>query len=73
MKYSLFTLLILSIFAFSSCEDVIDVKLPEENLNLLGVEARITTIDQPTVFLYKTAVYFSFASLHKIILPYRGK
>jgi len=38
----------------SSCEDVIDVKLSNENLNLIGVEANITTVDQPTVFLYKT-------------------
>ena len=38
----------------SSCEDVIDVKLSNEELNLIGVEASITTVDQPTVFLYKT-------------------
>jgi hypothetical protein len=39
---------------FSSCEDVIQVKLSDENLNLIGVEARITTVDQPAVFLYQT-------------------
>jgi hypothetical protein len=39
---------------FSSCEDIIDVKLNEENLDLLGVEATITTQDDPTVFLYRT-------------------
>jgi len=52
----LLTLLSLLIFSvlFSSCEDVIDVKLSDENLNLIGVEASITTIDEPTVFLYKT-------------------
>lgn len=38
----------------SSCEDVIDVKLSDENLNLIGVEASITSMDKPTVFLYKT-------------------
>ena len=38
----------------SSCEDVIDVKLSNEELNLIGVEANITTVDQPAVFLYKT-------------------
>jgi hypothetical protein len=38
----------------SSCEDVVDVKLNDENLNLFGVEASITTLDEPTVFLYKT-------------------
>jgi len=45
---------ILAAVAFSSCEDVIEVKLSDENLNLIGVEASITTVDQPTVFLYKT-------------------
>lgn len=44
----------LSSFVFTSCEDVIEVKLSDENLDLYGVEARITTVDQPTVFLYKT-------------------
>jgi hypothetical protein len=38
----------------SSCEDVIQVKLSDQNLNLLGVEAGITTKSKPTVFLYKT-------------------
>jgi hypothetical protein len=33
---------------------VIDVKLSNENLNLYGVEASITTMEQPTVFLYRT-------------------
>ncbi len=41
-------------FLFSSCEDVINVKLSDENLNLFGVEASITTVDEPTVFLYRT-------------------
>jgi hypothetical protein len=39
---------------FTSCEDVIEVKLSNEDLNLYGVEASITTKDQPTVFLYRT-------------------
>ncbi len=38
----------------SSCEDVIQVKLSNTDLNLIGVEAGITTQDEPTVFLYKT-------------------
>ena len=37
-----------------SCEDVIEVKLSEENLNLYCVEASITTQSKPTVFLYKS-------------------
>jgi hypothetical protein len=54
-KRTVFGLLfLLSSILFTSCEDVIDVKLSDENLNLIGVEASITTHDQPSVFLYKT-------------------
>jgi hypothetical protein len=54
-KAPLFVLLLLiSPIFFTSCEDVIDVKLSEENLNLIGVEAEINTQDQPYVFLYQT-------------------
>lgn len=54
-KAPLFALLLLiSPIFFTSCEDVIDVKLSEENLNLIGVEAEINTQDQPYVFLYQT-------------------
>lgn len=54
-KRTFFGLLFLfSSILFTSCEDVIDVKLSDENLNLIGVEASITTHDQPSVFLYKT-------------------
>lgn len=49
-----FAVFLLSTVLFTSCEDVIDVKLNDENLNLIGVEASITTLDKPTVFLYKT-------------------
>lgn len=57
LKYSrlnplMLVIFILSVF-LSSCEDVIDVKLNEENLNLTAVEAYITTEDDPTVILYK--------------------
>ena len=41
-------------FILTSCEDVIEVKLSNEDLNLIGVEASITTKEQPTVFLYQT-------------------
>jgi hypothetical protein len=50
----LFLSFLLSSILFTSCEDVINVKLSDETLNLIGVEASITTQDQPTVFLYKT-------------------
>ncbi|HAQ21682.1 MAG TPA: hypothetical protein DCR40_20995 [Prolixibacteraceae bacterium] len=49
-----FAVLLISTILLSSCEDVIEVKLNDENLNLFGVEAGITTQDEPTVFLYKT-------------------
>ena len=45
---------LISSMLFTACEDVIEVKLNDENLNLIGVEASITTMDEPTVFLYKT-------------------
>jgi hypothetical protein len=41
-------------FFLTSCEDVITVKLSDEDLNLIAVEAQITTQDQPTVYLYRT-------------------
>ena len=51
--FGLLALIFFSVL-LSSCEDVIDVKLSDENLDLTGVEANITTADAPTVFLYKT-------------------
>lgn len=54
MKNYIYLLLIAFAGILNSCEDVIEVKLNEENLNLLGVEAYITTLDEPTVFLYRT-------------------
>ena len=50
---SMVTFLLFS-FLITSCEDVIEVKLSNEELNLIGVEASITTIDEPVVFLYQT-------------------
>lgn len=46
--------LLLAAVSFSSCEDVIEVDLPEGSLDLVGVEASITTQEEPTVFLYRT-------------------
>jgi len=54
MKNYTYLIIIALAAIISSCEDVIDVKLSNEDLNLIGVEANITTVDQPTVFLYKT-------------------
>lgn len=49
-----FILLVALSLLVSSCEDVIDVKLSDQDVDLVGVEADITTQDQPTVFVYKT-------------------
>lgn len=54
MKNYILIFLIALAGIISSCEDVIDVELKEEELNLTGVEATITTQEEPTVFLYKT-------------------
>jgi len=54
MKNYTYLIIIALAAIISSCEDVIDVKLSNEELNLIGVEANITTVDQPAVFLYKT-------------------
>ena len=47
-------LFLITFSLFTSCEDVIEVKLSDKNLNLFGVEASISTSDEPTVFLYQT-------------------
>lgn len=54
MKNYIILLLIALAGILGSCEDVIDVELKEEELNLTGIEASITTQEEPTVFLYKT-------------------
>lgn len=46
--------LLLATALFTSCEDVIEVDLQEGSLNLIGVEATITTQEEPSVFLYRT-------------------
>jgi hypothetical protein len=51
---NLMIVLLFLVVSLSSCEDVIEVKLSNKDLNLIGVEARITTIDQPAVYLYQT-------------------
>jgi hypothetical protein len=47
-------MLILSITIFVSCEDVVDVKLSEEEVEFYAVEAKITSESNPFVYLYKT-------------------
>lgn len=62
MKNKIFLLLASILFVFSACEDVIDVKLSDEDVNLYAVEAKITTADNPYVFLYRTNVVSSDAA-----------
>jgi hypothetical protein len=53
-RYIIPLFVFLQIMIFTACEDVIDVKVSDENLNLYAVEAKITTESAPYVFLYKT-------------------
>lgn len=53
MKQYIFPIIIFAFFLLSSCEDVIKVDLGNENVDLMAVEAFITTRDNPTVYLYK--------------------
>lgn len=48
-KYIL--LLPLLVLGFTACEDVVQVDLNEQDTGLYAVEAKITTISEPTVFL----------------------
>ncbi len=54
MKNKIWIFLISIFFLLNSCEDVIDVKLSNEDVNMYAVEAHITTKDNPYVFVYKT-------------------
>lgn len=50
-RYTAFILLLGILF--TSCEDVIEVEIDEEHLDLFAVEAKITTAEEPAVFLSK--------------------
>ncbi len=54
MKFKNYIFLFAIAIFGSSCEDIIEVKLSDENLNLYAVEARITSDSNPFVFLYKS-------------------
>ena len=41
--YRIFTLLLISMFAFTACEDVVDVELNNEDIGLISVEAYLDT------------------------------
>lgn len=54
MKRYYYLIAALFLLFLSSCEDVIDVKLTDQDLDLYAVEAKITTEGNPYVFLYKS-------------------
>lgn len=54
MKRYSYLIAALFLLSLSSCEDIIDVKLTDQDLDLYAVEAKITTENNPSVFLYKT-------------------
>ncbi|MEZ5105966.1 MAG: DUF4249 domain-containing protein [Draconibacterium sp.] len=55
MKFKTIIYLIFTTLIFASCEDIIDVKLSDEDLDLYAIEALITTQENPYVFLYKSS------------------
>ncbi len=54
MKRYILPVFALFLLAFTACEDVIDVKMSDENLDLYAIEAKITTESEPYVVLYKS-------------------
>lgn len=56
-KTIVFLLAILSFLV--SCEDIVEVKLSDKDLDLYAVEAKITTDSNPFVFLYKSQLVSS--------------
>ncbi|QGY42646.1 DUF4249 family protein [Maribellus comscasis] len=59
MKNKIYIILTSILFALSACEDVVEVKLSDEDVDLYAVEAKITTENNPYVFVYKTQVVSS--------------
>jgi len=53
-RYSILLFILPVMAVFTACEDVIDVKISDDDLNLYAVEANITTESNPYVYLYKS-------------------
>ncbi len=51
-------LLIISVLLYS-CEDIVQIQLSDENVGLYAVEAKITTDNNPYVYLYKSQLVSS--------------
>ena len=54
MKIKAILILLLATVLFTSCEDIVDVNLSDEDLDLYAIEAKITTDNNPYVYLYKS-------------------
>lgn len=52
-------ILTLAAVVLTACEDIVEVKLREEDQGLFAVEAKITTHGFPEVFLYKSQLVYS--------------
>ena len=59
MKNNIYIILAFIAFILSACEDIVDVKLSDEDVNLYAVEAKITTENNPYVYVYKTQIVSS--------------
>lgn len=58
LKTTILLFIVFSLF-FSSCEDVVQVELSDNNVGLYAVEAKITTDNNPYVYLYKSQLVSS--------------
>jgi hypothetical protein len=54
MKIKTIILLLSISVLLISCEDIIEVKLSDETVDLYAIEAKITSEDNPSVFVYKS-------------------
>ena len=57
MKNRIMYIWIVLTIGFTSCEDIVEVKLSEEEVEFYAVEAKITTEENPFIFLYKSQKY----------------
>lgn len=49
-----YIIIAIALFSFASCEDVIEVDVTDQEKDLYIIEAKITTMDEPWVFVSKT-------------------
>ncbi len=59
MNFKIIVLILFSSVFFASCEDIIEIQLSDKDIGLYAVEAKITTENNPYVFLYKSQLVSS--------------